>query len=70
MTEQERLASIETNVTWLVQEWKDAKHTGFPRCEARHIQIENLSKSVGTFKKILVSACAIPVIGTVVGKFI
>ena len=70
MNNQERLASIETNVTWLVQEWKDAKDTGFPRCAAHRVQIENLTKSVGTVKKILIAACAIPIIGGVVAKIV
>lgn len=70
MTSDERLASIETNVKWLVKEWQQARDEGFTRCAARRTEIDNLSKSVGTVKKILVSACAIPIVGGIVAKFI
>lgn len=69
MTDNERLAKIETNLDWLVKEWKDAREEGFPRCAIRGQQIETLDKSVTNMKRLLTVACALPLIGGAIAKY-
>jgi len=69
-TDNERLARIETNLKWLVDEWKTAKDGGFPRCATHAQQITNLEKSATLIRRLLFSACALPFVGGAIAKYV
>lgn len=68
-TSNERLARIETNVEWLVKEFKEIKESGYPRCATIAEKVSSLERTRSRFYKTLLTGAPLTTLAALAWKW-